>query len=101
MALNDKMITINNCVEADLFGQVSSESSGFRQISGTGGQLDFLTGGFLSKGGKSFICMTSTYFDKKENRHKSRIVPAFQSGQSFQIREVVPTSSLQNGEWQI
>jgi len=80
MALNDKMITINNCVEADLFGQVSSESSGFRQISGTGGQLDFLTGGFLSKGGKSFICMTSTYFDKKENRHKSRIVPAFQSG---------------------
>lgn len=80
MALNDKMITINNCVETDLNGQICSESAGARQISGTGGQLDFLTGGFLSKGGKSFICMTSTYFDRKENRTKSRIVPTIRQG---------------------
>ena len=44
MSKNDRMITINNCVEVDLFGQVSSESSGCRQISGTGGQLDFSRG---------------------------------------------------------
>ncbi len=80
MAQNEKLITINNCVEVDLFGQICAESAGYRQISGTGGQLDFLTGGFFSKGGKSFICMTSTYFDKKENRTKSRVVPALKEG---------------------
>ena len=60
LAQTDKLITVNNCVEADLYGQISSESSGTRQISGSGGQLDFIQGGFLSKGGKSFICMSST-----------------------------------------
>ena len=39
----DNMTSINNCLEVDLFGQIASESSGFRQISGTGGQLNFLT----------------------------------------------------------
>ncbi len=81
MAQNDKLVTINNCVGVDLLGQIFSESAGYRQISGTGGQLDFLTGGFFSNGGKSFICMTSTYFDKKEDRTKSRIVPALREGE--------------------
>lgn len=40
----DNMVSINSCIAADLYGQVASESSGLRQISGTGGQLDFLTG---------------------------------------------------------
>ena len=75
MAQNDKLITINNCVEVDLYGQVNAESSAMRQISGTGGQLDFLTGGFMSKKGKSFICMASTYTDKKTMEIKSRINP--------------------------
>lgn len=74
MALNDKLITINNCVEVDILGQVTSETSGSRQISGTGGQLDFLTGGYMSSGGKSFICFTSTFTDKKTGELKSRIV---------------------------
>ncbi len=75
MAQNDKLITINNCVEVDLYGQVNAESSATRQISGTGGQLDFLTGGFMSRKGKSFICMASTYTDKKTMEIKSRIAP--------------------------
>ena len=74
MAINDKLITINNCVEVDILGQVTSETSGSRQISGTGGQLDFLTGGYMSSGGKSFICFTSTFTDKKTGELKSRVV---------------------------
>lgn len=72
----DNMISINNCVAVDLYGQISSESSGTRQISGTGGQLDFLTGAAMSRGGKAFICMTSSFRDKSGALH-SRIVPHF------------------------
>ena len=57
----DNMVSINSCIAADLYGQVASESSGLRQISGTGGQLDFLTGAAMARGGKAFICMTSTF----------------------------------------
>ena len=49
----DHMISINSCIAVDLFGQISSESAGMRQISGTGGQLDFLTGAAMSRGGKA------------------------------------------------
>ena len=80
MALNDNLITINNCVEVDLFGQVNAESSGLRQISGTGGQLDFCTGAYLSRGGKAFICLSSTYTDKKTGEVRSRIVPTLSEG---------------------
>ncbi|MBQ9249142.1 MAG: butyryl-CoA:acetate CoA-transferase [Oscillospiraceae bacterium] len=73
----DNMISINNCIAIDLYGQISAESSGFRQISGTGGQLDFLTGAMMSPGGKAFICMSSSYLDKNGTRH-SRVLPNFQ-----------------------
>lgn len=76
IAQNDNMISINGCISTDLYGQVSSESSGLRQISGTGGQLDFLTGAAMSKGGKAFLCMASTYTDRDGVMH-SRIVPSF------------------------
>ena len=46
----------NNCLlYTSLYGQINSESAGLRHISGTGGQVDFLTGAAMSKGGKSFI----------------------------------------------
>ena len=45
-------------------------------ISGSGGQLDFITGAYMSNGGKSFICMTSTFKDK-EGHLKSRFTPTF------------------------
>ncbi|MBQ1378168.1 MAG: butyryl-CoA:acetate CoA-transferase, partial [Lachnospiraceae bacterium] len=73
----DNMISINNCIAVDLYGQISAESAGTRQISGTGGQLDFLTGAAMSHGGKAFITMTSSFTDKDGVRH-SRIVPTFQ-----------------------
>ena len=73
----DNMISINNCIAVDLFGQVSAETVGMRHISGTGGQLDYLTGAAMSRGGKAFLCMTST-FREKDGTVRSRIVPAFQ-----------------------
>ena len=72
----DNMVSINSCVSIDLYGQVAAESSGSRQISGTGGQLDFLIGASASRGGKAFICMSSTYKDKAGICH-SRIRPQF------------------------
>ncbi len=78
-ALNDKVVAINNALEVDLLSQVSSETMGLRQISGTGGQLDFIFGAFQSHGGKGFICLHSTYKDKQGNIH-SRIVPSLSPG---------------------
>ena len=76
----DNYVSINNCVDLDLYGQINSESAGFRQISGAGGQLDFVLGAYLSKGGKSFICCSSTMTDKKTGELKSRIVPTLSTG---------------------
>lgn len=69
---NDKMVSINSGLMADLTGQICSESIGYQQHSGTGGQLDFVRGATASKGGKSFICIKSTYAGK-DGRVESRI----------------------------
>ena len=79
IARNDHLISINACVSVDLFGQIASESSGLRQISGTGGQLDYVSGAVLSRGGKSFVAMTSTHTDKSGVVH-STIRPFFTEG---------------------
>ena len=75
----DNFVSINNCISVDLYGQICAESSGTRQISGTGGQLDFLEGAALSHGGKAFICLTSSFTDKQGNV-KSRINPLLAPG---------------------
>jgi len=75
----DNFISINNAVDIDLFGQVSAESSGLKHISGAGGQLDFVEGAYLSKGGKSFICCSST-FTMKDGTKASRIRPTLTPG---------------------
>lgn len=75
---NDRVVSINNTTQIDLQGQAASESDGFRHISGTGGQSQFVRGAYASKGGKSFMCLASTY-DKRGER-KSRIVTALTRG---------------------
>ena len=75
----DNFISINNAVDIDLFGQVNSESAGTRHISGAGGQLDFVMGAYLSHGGKSFICCSSSFTSKDGQLH-SRIVPTLTQG---------------------
>lgn len=75
----DNFISINNAVNVDLYGQVNAESAGTKPISGAGGQLDFVLGAYLSKGGKSFICCSSTY-TTRSGELKSRILPVLDSG---------------------
>ena len=75
----DKFISINNAIDIDLYGQVNAESAGTRQISGAGGQLDFVLGAYGSKGGKTFICMSST-FKNKDGSIASRIRPTLAPG---------------------
>ena len=75
----DNFMSINNAVDVDLFGQVNAESAGIKHISGAGGQLDFVLGAYLSKGGKSFICCSST-FKGKDGSLQSRIVPTLNPG---------------------
>ena len=75
----DNFISINNAVDVDIFGQVNAESAGTKHISGAGGQLDFVLGAYLSNGGKSFICCSST-FTTKSGELKSRILPTLNPG---------------------
>ncbi len=75
----DNFMSINNAVDLDIFGQVNSESAGTKHISGAGGQLDFVLGAYLSNGGKSFICCSSTY-KAKDGQLKSRILPTLNPG---------------------
>jgi 4-hydroxybutyrate CoA-transferase len=56
----DNFVSVNNALCVDLMGQVGSESIGFNMYSGTGGQLDFVRGAALSRGGQSFIALLST-----------------------------------------
>jgi acyl-CoA hydrolase len=72
---NDNVVSICNAAMIDLTGQVCSESAGIRHISGTGGQLQFVRGAYASRGGKSFVCFSSTR--EQNGQRSSRIVPEF------------------------
>ncbi len=71
IAKNDKMVSINSCVQIDLMGQIVAESIGSKQISSVGGQADFIRGASYSKGGKAIIAIQST----AKGGTKSKIVP--------------------------
>ena len=79
IAKNDNLISINNALMFDLTGQAASESIGTKQYSGTGGQVNFVQGAKLSKGGKSILTLNSTYTDKAGNL-RSKILPVLPEG---------------------
>ncbi len=91
----DNFMSINNAVDIDLFGQISSESSGIKHISGAGGQLDFVLGAYLSNGGKSFICCSST-FTTKDGKMQSRIKPTLTQGSIVTDTRSDPHAVLQS-----
>ena len=66
-----QFVSINSAVEVDLFGQVNAEVAGGRQISGTGGAVDFMRSARVSKGGRSIVALSST----ARGGTVSRIVP--------------------------
>jgi len=79
VAQNHKQISVNSAIEVDLQGQTSSESYGYRHISGSGGQFQFIRGAFASPEGKAIICIPSTYNDKNGSL-RSRIVVSLSAG---------------------
>ncbi len=78
IAKNDNVLSVNTALEIDLVGQVVADNIVGTQYSSIGGQLDFVQGAQLSKGGKSFIALTSTH--TKNGQLYSNIVPRFQTG---------------------
>lgn len=72
---NAKVTAINSATEVDLTGQICADSIGTRIFSGTGGQLDFVRGAVMSKGGKSI-----TAFASRTNKGKNKIVPFLNAG---------------------
>ncbi len=72
---NPKVTAINSAIEIDMTGQVCADSIGNRMFSGVGGQMDFMRGAALSKGGKPIIAITST-----TGKGVSKIVPSLKPG---------------------
>lgn len=79
IAKNDNMVSINSCLQIDLLGQVVSDTIGLSQFSAVGGQVDFVRGATMSKGGRSIIAMPST----AKHGTVSRIVPIITEGSAI------------------
>ena len=86
IARNDNVAAVNAAVQIDLTGQICADSIGSRIISGTGGQLDFVRGASMSRGGVSIIALTSRTKDKQ-----SKIVSLLNNGAGV----VTPRASVQ------
>lgn len=71
----DNFISVNSCLEVDLLGQVCAESIGTKHYSGSGGQVDFVRGSNRSRGGKSFIAMSSTAKGDTLSKIKPTLTP--------------------------
>jgi len=78
IGLNDNMVSINSALCVDLLGQAAADMMGARQYSGVGGQVEFVRGCRVSKGGRSIIALAAASSDGKI----SRIVPALAQGQA-------------------
>ncbi len=72
---NPRVIAINSAIEVDLTGQVCADSIGTTIFSSVGGQHDFMYGGALSEGGKTFIALPS-----RTSKGRAKIVPTLTPG---------------------
>lgn len=72
----DNIVSVNSCVQIDLMGQAASESVGLTQISGVGGQVDFVRGAAMAANGRSILAFPSTAAKGKI----SKIVPLLDEG---------------------
>lgn len=91
IAANDKVVSINSCLQIDLFCQVNSESDVWQHIGGNGGQLDFVMGAFKSEGGQSFLCLPSTR-TRRDGTVESLILPRLPEGSLV----TVPRAAIHN-----
>ncbi len=72
---NPKVVAINSALQIDLSGQVCADSIGHRIYSGIGGQMDFIRGAALSRGGKPIIALPSTAAGGKLSRLVVQLSP--------------------------
>jgi len=77
---NDNVVSINSAIGIDFYGQVAADTIGYKQFSGVGGQVDFVRGAAMSKGGRSIIAMPSSTV-KKDGTRLSKITPLLSEGQ--------------------
>ena len=66
---------INSCIEVDLFGQANAEFIKGRQVSGTGGLVDFLRGAREAKDGRGILALASTAKQGTISRIVPRLAP--------------------------
>jgi len=76
LAAHDNFVAINQALAIDLTGQIGAESVGTRVISAAGGQIPFVIGALLSKGGRAITVLPST----AQGGKVSRIVPLLKEG---------------------
>lgn len=79
IAKNDNMVSVNTCINADMFGQINADNFAGIQYSSTGGQVDYVRGAQMSKGGRSFLAFTSTV-TTRDGKVRSRILPQLPLG---------------------
>lgn len=84
IASHDNMTAINSALAVDLTGQIAADSLGTRMLGGAGGQVDFVIGAMLSKGGRSITALHST----ASNGTISRIVPTLENGTLVSIPRI-------------
>ena len=75
----DNLVAINATFMVDLLGQACSEAQGLKPYSGVGGSFVYIYGAMLAKGGRSFLCLRSTYSDKEGSLH-TNVVPWLPEG---------------------
>jgi len=69
----DNFVSVNSAVEIDLFGQVNAEFAAGRQLSGTGGAVDFMRGARASRGGRSIVALPATAKDGEVSRIVAKV----------------------------
>jgi len=79
VAKQENIFAINCTMMVDLLGQACSEAQGLNPYSGAGGSVAYIYGAMRSPGGRSFLCLRSTYKDEDRVRHSS-IVPWLPEG---------------------
>ncbi len=72
---NPKVVAINSAIQIDLSGQVCADSIGYEVFSGIGGQMDFIRGAALSRGGKPIIALPSRAAGGKVSRIVMQLNP--------------------------
>jgi 4-hydroxybutyrate CoA-transferase len=76
IASHDRMVAINGILAIDLVGQIAADTLNGKMYGGAGGQIDFIIGSMLSKGGRSISVLRST----TGGGAASRILPRLETG---------------------